>query len=99
MIFASDKMINEDTKYFTCSCYSAGHTIRVWLDRDEKTANFELYQDKYSFFTRLKLAFCYLFQVGKASDITQEVVLSAAQTKELIKFLESNFKGVIYGAL
>lgn len=84
--FITDDMI-ERTKYFTCSCFADGHTIKVWLDKDLDTANFVIYQHKERFFSRLKTAFCYIFQVGKMADMSQEVMLSQAQVGELIKFV------------
>lgn len=84
--FASEYMISK-TKYFTCSCFADGHTIKVWLDKDLNAANFVLFQHKESFLDRLKTAFCYLFQVGQMADMSQEVVLSSVQVVELIKFL------------
>lgn len=85
--FTTDSMIEESTKYFTCSCFADGHTIKVWLDKDLDTANFVIYQHKERFLDRLRTAFNYIFQVGRIADISQEVMLSQAQTSELIKFI------------
>lgn len=78
-------------KWFSCVCSLVDHNFRVsYFDDGEDMLYFEIAMIKPSFFNRVKIAFKYLFGMGRSSHY-DNVILNEQKSDELIEFLQ-NFK-------
>lgn len=80
--------MNNLRRYIECSCTDARHVLRLTFYDDEKTISIENQLVKSPFFTRLKLAFSYLFNLDMPIDsLWSETLLNETQTLELFESL------------
>lgn len=82
--------MNNLRKYIECQCTDSRHVLKLTFYDEDKLISIETQLVKAPFFTRVKLAFYYLFNLDMPVDsLWSETLLNEEQTLELFESLLS----------